>query len=119
MNAQTKPLSEITEQAIDLLTKELGLVATLRFLTQASARTHGVRTGYPGIGTFTVKPAVSTSCTKNSLPQWSQDELFPHPPIDFSLVLSTMLPVGAKSAGWSLPPRARGRAKSPLPKEGR
>ena len=34
MNAQTKPLSEITEQAIELLTKELGLVATLRFLNQ-------------------------------------------------------------------------------------
>ena len=34
MTVQTKPLSEITEQAIELLTKELGLVATLRFLNQ-------------------------------------------------------------------------------------
>ena len=34
MTIQTKPLSEITEQAIELLTKELGLVATLRFLNQ-------------------------------------------------------------------------------------
>jgi hypothetical protein len=34
MNVPAKPLSEITEQAIELLTKELGLVATLRFLNQ-------------------------------------------------------------------------------------
>jgi len=34
MNIQEKPLSEITRQAIELLSKELGLVATLRFLGQ-------------------------------------------------------------------------------------
>jgi hypothetical protein len=34
INVQPKSLSEITEQAIELLTKELGLVATLRFLNQ-------------------------------------------------------------------------------------
>ena len=40
-----KSLSEITEQAIELLTKELGLVATLRFLKQFT-------TGY---GNYTVE----------------------------------------------------------------
>ena len=34
MNVQTKPLSEITHQAIDLLFKEMGIVNTLRFLNQ-------------------------------------------------------------------------------------
>ncbi|HKV08017.1 MAG TPA: hypothetical protein VJ725_07775 [Thermoanaerobaculia bacterium] len=34
MNLQTKSLNEITQEAIDLLTRELGLVATLRFLGQ-------------------------------------------------------------------------------------
>jgi hypothetical protein len=34
MNVQTKPLSEITQQAIDLLFKEMGIVNTLRFLNQ-------------------------------------------------------------------------------------
>jgi hypothetical protein len=34
MNVQTKPLSEITQQAIDLLFKELGIVNTIRFLNQ-------------------------------------------------------------------------------------
>lgn len=34
MNVQTKPLSEITQQAIDLLFKEMGIVDTIRFLNQ-------------------------------------------------------------------------------------
>ncbi len=34
MNIQEKPLAEITRQAIEVLSKELGLVATLRFLGQ-------------------------------------------------------------------------------------
>lgn len=34
MIIQEKPLAEITRQAIEVLSKELGLVATLRFLSQ-------------------------------------------------------------------------------------
>jgi len=34
MNVHTKPLSEITRQAIDLLSKEMGIVDTVRFLNQ-------------------------------------------------------------------------------------
>lgn len=34
MTVQTKPLSEITQQAIEVLSKELGIVATVRFLGQ-------------------------------------------------------------------------------------
>ena len=34
MNVPARPLSEITEQAIGLLSKELGIVETLRFLNQ-------------------------------------------------------------------------------------
>lgn len=34
MNVQIKPLSDITKQAIDVLTKEIGLVDTVRFLNQ-------------------------------------------------------------------------------------
>lgn len=34
MNVQPKPLSEITRQAIDLLSKEIGIVDTVRFLNQ-------------------------------------------------------------------------------------
>jgi len=34
MNVQAKPLSEITQQAIDLLLTEMGIVNTLRFLNQ-------------------------------------------------------------------------------------
>jgi hypothetical protein len=34
MTIQTKPLSEITQEAIGLLSKELGIVATVRFLGQ-------------------------------------------------------------------------------------
>lgn len=34
MNIQTKLLSEITQQALALLTKELGLADTVRFLNQ-------------------------------------------------------------------------------------
>lgn len=34
MNVQTKPLSDITKQAIDVLTKEIGIVDTVRFLNQ-------------------------------------------------------------------------------------
>lgn len=37
MNAQPKPLSEITRHAIDLLSKEIGIVDTVRFLTQFTA----------------------------------------------------------------------------------
>lgn len=37
MNTQTKPLTEITQEAIELLTREMGLVATVRFLNQFSA----------------------------------------------------------------------------------
>jgi len=36
MTPQERPLSEITQQAIDLLSKEMGIVATLRFLGQFS-----------------------------------------------------------------------------------
>lgn len=34
MNIETKPLSEITRNAIDLLSKEMGIVDTIRFLNQ-------------------------------------------------------------------------------------
>jgi hypothetical protein len=34
MNVQVKPLSEITRHAIDLLSKEIGIVDTVRFLNQ-------------------------------------------------------------------------------------
>ena len=34
MNIQSKPLSEITQQALTLLTKEIGIVDTVRFLNQ-------------------------------------------------------------------------------------
>jgi hypothetical protein len=34
MNVQIRPLSEITRQAIDLLSKEIGIVDTVRFLNQ-------------------------------------------------------------------------------------
>jgi hypothetical protein len=34
MKAQLRSLNEITQEAIELLTKELGIVATLRFLGQ-------------------------------------------------------------------------------------
>jgi len=39
MNVQAKPLSEITRNAIDPLSKEMGVVDTVRFLNQ-------FRTGY-------------------------------------------------------------------------
>lgn len=41
MNVQTKPLHEITQQAIALLFKEMGVVNTVRFLNQFT-------TGYGG-----------------------------------------------------------------------
>lgn len=34
MNVQIKPLIEITKQAIELLSKEIGIVDTVRFLNQ-------------------------------------------------------------------------------------
>jgi len=34
MNVQAKPLAEITQQAIEILYRELGVVATVRFLSQ-------------------------------------------------------------------------------------
>ncbi|MSP40399.1 MAG: hypothetical protein EXR70_18070 [Deltaproteobacteria bacterium] len=34
MNIQAKPLNEITRNAIDLLSKEMGIVDTVRFLNQ-------------------------------------------------------------------------------------
>jgi hypothetical protein len=34
MNVQARPLSEITRHAIDLLSKEIGIVNTVRFLNQ-------------------------------------------------------------------------------------
>jgi len=34
MNVQTEPLSDITQRAIDLLLKEIGIVNTVRFLNQ-------------------------------------------------------------------------------------
>lgn len=34
MNVQAKPLTEITRNAIDLLSKEMGIVDTVRFLNQ-------------------------------------------------------------------------------------
>lgn len=37
MNIQTKPLSEITQQALSLLAKELGIADTVRFLNQFTA----------------------------------------------------------------------------------
>ncbi len=36
MNSQVRPLNDLTHEAIALLTKELGLVDTLRFLGQFS-----------------------------------------------------------------------------------
>ena len=37
MSTQPKPLSEITQEAIDLLFKEIGVVNTVRFLNQFTA----------------------------------------------------------------------------------
>lgn len=37
MMVQTKPLSEITEQAIEVLSREMGIAATLRFKNQFTA----------------------------------------------------------------------------------
>jgi hypothetical protein len=37
MSVQTKPLSEITQQALALLAKELGIADTVRFLNQFTA----------------------------------------------------------------------------------
>jgi len=37
MNVQPKPLSEITQQAMSVLAKELGLANTLRFISQFSS----------------------------------------------------------------------------------
>ena len=34
MSGQPKPLSELTQQAIDILFKEIGIVNTVRFLNQ-------------------------------------------------------------------------------------
>ena len=34
MNIQSKPLSEVTQQALTLLSKEMGIVDTVRFLNQ-------------------------------------------------------------------------------------
>lgn len=34
MSIQPKPLSEVTQQAIDVLCKEIGIVNTVRFLNQ-------------------------------------------------------------------------------------
>lgn len=34
MNSQARSLNDITQQAIELLSRELGVVATLRFLSQ-------------------------------------------------------------------------------------
>ena len=45
MNVQTKPLNDITQQALALLTKELGIADTVRFLNQFS----------PGYGDYTVE----------------------------------------------------------------
>lgn len=36
MSSQTKSLSEITQQAIEILSKEIGIVNTVRFLNQYS-----------------------------------------------------------------------------------
>ncbi len=36
MNVETKPLNDITQQALALLTKELGIADTVRFLNQFS-----------------------------------------------------------------------------------
>ena len=42
MNVQTKPLNDITQQALALLTKELGIANTMRFSTSF----------HPGMGTI-------------------------------------------------------------------
>jgi hypothetical protein len=34
MSIQAKPLSEITQEAVDLLFKQIGIVSTVRFLNQ-------------------------------------------------------------------------------------
>ena len=34
MSIQARPLSEITQEAVDLLFKEIGIVSTVRFLNQ-------------------------------------------------------------------------------------
>ena len=36
MNTQTQPLSQITQQAIEILSKEIGVANTMRFLSQFS-----------------------------------------------------------------------------------
>ena len=45
MNVQIKPLNDITQQALALLIKELGIANTMRFLNQFS----------PGYGDYTVE----------------------------------------------------------------
>ena len=37
MNAEVRPLAEITAEAIEILTKQMGVVATVRFLNQFTA----------------------------------------------------------------------------------
>ncbi len=37
MNIETRPLSEITEQAIALLAREIGIADTIRFISQFSS----------------------------------------------------------------------------------
>jgi hypothetical protein len=37
VSVQTKPLTEITQEGIELLTRGMGLVATVRFLNQFSS----------------------------------------------------------------------------------
>jgi hypothetical protein len=37
MNIQVQPLAELTQQAIEILYRELGVVATVRFLNQFTA----------------------------------------------------------------------------------
>jgi hypothetical protein len=36
MNTQIQPLSQITQQAIEILSKEIGIANTMRFLSQFS-----------------------------------------------------------------------------------
>ena len=45
MNVETKPLSEVTQRALTVLAKELGIVDTVRFLNQFT----------PGYGDYTTE----------------------------------------------------------------
>ena len=71
MNSQTKSLSEITQQAIEILSKEIGIVNKVRFLNQYS-------TGY---GNYTEE-------RESLFKDLTIDEILEHMP-DTSLYIAT------------------------------